>query len=930
MLRTDLWESGLPALLLAAGATEEQVHHHHQRKFQRPPTLSTSPPVNASNVARLSADLVNRSRTNTQWYQATGAKPTIMIPWGGDWTFSEDAHIMFNNMDQILDYVNAHSAELNATMRYGTLDQYLDIVHGSGEGIERTAPSQLTLPVVEGDFFANDDDCCQANLVKKVHSCWSGYFSSFPALKLALRKLDAVLRHAEILSLLATPKAAPAMLEKWEAALGWGRHTQGILQHHDAITGTGGGACDAEYHQMLSNATRLCAEVLANATAELIQSPSPLAMVQVPAIPPAAQGSTAGGSCAHHAHGGAPGGYVDCSPKPGGEAECHKMGCCWEPSAAHPYCFRPAAANASAGAAGWPEDGTVLALPGAGDALTLVLANSLAWNRTDAVSVRIVSTTASMVLVDADGSPVPAQLAPPEPVNASLAGPGSHAERHQAWAAWAKGAGGAPQMSRLVFRARLPALGSSSFSLRQATEADASSDKVAVSTISMGESGRGFTISNSRVTAKLSAAGLLDSAQTGSDSELQLRQDLMLYWGNGGLRAPASNPDGSGGDGGSESDAYVFSPQGAAASLARLSPAEDRGFWWPNATAKPPREGSALSIKGPLMQEVSAVFAVGETKAWQGTRIFSVGDAEADGSIEQSYLVEALSSNQDLVSRFSTGLRTDAVLYADEAGWTERAQPPKLSFDSMQSKIGCNFHPTSAWAGVQSITGDGSLTMLTDRARAAASLSSGLLEYVLHRHATGGNGRGPSDGDPNNARGVVTLLAAADRASFLEAQARQPSLALRRAHPVAVLHGAGKAAPDWTPLASNLPPSVHLFTLGRRAFQQGTGNGNRNAYPSGGRQGQLRLQHIEQVGPNSAHETVDLASLFEPGYLSLEKMTERTLSLARRPDQVERRSWVGAGVAGEMRTPSHWKAAASNSSIVELQPLQIRSFAFSL
>ena len=92
-------------------------------------------------------------------------------------------------------------------------------------------------------------------------------------------------------------------------------------------------------------------------------------------------------------------------------------------------------------------------------------------------------------------------------------------------------------MSRLVFRARLPALGSSSFSLRQATKADASSDKVAVSTISMGESGQGFTISNSRVTAKLSAAGLLDSAQTGSDSELQLRQDLMLYWGNGGLRA---------------------------------------------------------------------------------------------------------------------------------------------------------------------------------------------------------------------------------------------------------------------------------------------------------------------------------------------------------------------------------------------------------
>ena len=86
-----------------------------------------------------------------------------MLPWGGDWTFSQDAHIMFRNMDQIVDYVNAHSAALNATMRYGTLDQYLDVVHGAADGRARTAPSQLTLPVVEGDFFANDDDCCQAS-----------------------------------------------------------------------------------------------------------------------------------------------------------------------------------------------------------------------------------------------------------------------------------------------------------------------------------------------------------------------------------------------------------------------------------------------------------------------------------------------------------------------------------------------------------------------------------------------------------------------------------------------------------------------------------------------------------------------------------------------------------------------------------------------
>jgi hypothetical protein len=49
-----------------------------------------------------------------------------------------------------------------------------------------------------------------------------------------------------------------------------------------------------------------------------------------------------------------------------------------------------------------------------------------------------------------------------------------------------------------------------------------------------------------------------------------------------------------------------------------------------------------------VRQEVSAVFAVGATRAWQGARVFSVfsvGDAVADGAIEVGYLAEALSSN---------------------------------------------------------------------------------------------------------------------------------------------------------------------------------------------------------------------------------------------------------------------------------------------
>ena len=70
---------------------------------------------------------------------------------GGDWTFSESAHIMFSNMDKIKEYINTHS-ELNATMSYGTLDKYLDLVHQGPDNstLNRTSPSTLSFPVVEG------------------------------------------------------------------------------------------------------------------------------------------------------------------------------------------------------------------------------------------------------------------------------------------------------------------------------------------------------------------------------------------------------------------------------------------------------------------------------------------------------------------------------------------------------------------------------------------------------------------------------------------------------------------------------------------------------------------------------------------------------------------------------------------------------------
>jgi hypothetical protein len=161
-------------------------------------------------------------------------------------------------MDKIITWINNHSAELGATIRYGTLEGYLDTVHEAHTS--STAP--LSLPAVGGDFLVMDEECCQASPVGKLWNCWSGYFSSFPNLKRSLRVLETTLRHAELLALLAASAAGDDVVAEWEIALGWGRHTAAILQHHDAVTGTGGSACNIECVESLFVCLFVCLFVI--------------------------------------------------------------------------------------------------------------------------------------------------------------------------------------------------------------------------------------------------------------------------------------------------------------------------------------------------------------------------------------------------------------------------------------------------------------------------------------------------------------------------------------------------------------------------------------------------------------------------------------------------------------------------------------------
>jgi hypothetical protein len=177
----------------------------------------------------------------------------------------------------------------------------------------------------------------------------------------------------------------------------------------------------------------------------------------------------------------------------------------------------------------------------------------------------------------------------------------------------------------------------------------------------------------------------------------------------------------------------------------------------------------------------------------------------------------------------------------------------------------------------------------------------------------------------------------------MAALASTPQLALRRAHPVAVMYrnlseagiAAWNGAAEFSPLTRSLPEEVHLFSLGRRAFQKyGVHVPDYPASSPQKKQGALRLQNLEQQAPGSGNLEVDVSTLFTPvvklGRPLASQLEERTLSLARRPDEVHRRAWHGVGAAGSMLTPPTWRGSVSNSSTVSLAPSDIRSFVFPL
>eukprot|EP00127_Corallochytrium_limacisporum_P005943 Clim_evm20s215 gene=Clim_evmTU20s215 len=167
----------------------------------------------------------------------------VMFTMGGDFNY-ENAHVNFQQMEKIMGHINEMQEFKGKKVRafYSTPSQYVEALH----------TANITWPTKSDDFFPYAD---------RPTAYWTGYFTSRANLKGYVRSSNAVLqacRHFEYLSVPFPKKDdddSPAQFDGLSLHLA---EELGILQHHDAVSGTEKQFVADDYANRLTRGRRIC------------------------------------------------------------------------------------------------------------------------------------------------------------------------------------------------------------------------------------------------------------------------------------------------------------------------------------------------------------------------------------------------------------------------------------------------------------------------------------------------------------------------------------------------------------------------------------------------------------------------------------------------------------------------------------------------
>lgn len=146
--------------------------------------------------------------TVAQWQAEHTRGEHILMTMGSDFQY-EAAGIYFSNLDKLIHHANKDG---RINVFYSTPERY----------VAAKAKESVSWPLKTDDFFPYADG---------DHKFWTGYFTSRPNLKRAVRESSAFFQIAKQLVALGLPQEGFERLQTFAEAMG-------LLQHHDAVSGT--------------------------------------------------------------------------------------------------------------------------------------------------------------------------------------------------------------------------------------------------------------------------------------------------------------------------------------------------------------------------------------------------------------------------------------------------------------------------------------------------------------------------------------------------------------------------------------------------------------------------------------------------------------------------------------------------------------------
>uniref|UniRef100_A0A1L8DR39 Alpha-mannosidase n=2 Tax=Nyssomyia neivai TaxID=330878 RepID=A0A1L8DR39_9DIPT len=173
-------------------------------------------------------DYLNKMR----WKYRTN---NLILTMGEDFNY-QDANMWFKNLDKLIKYANeAQKNGSNFNLVYSTPSCYLKALHDA----------QISWPTKTDDFIPYASD---------PHAFWTGYYTSKPSLKNLERMGNSFLQLSKQLTSLAPSKEDKSL----RVHLDYFSEVMGVLQHHDAITGTSKEHVTQDYTVQIYAAFKAC------------------------------------------------------------------------------------------------------------------------------------------------------------------------------------------------------------------------------------------------------------------------------------------------------------------------------------------------------------------------------------------------------------------------------------------------------------------------------------------------------------------------------------------------------------------------------------------------------------------------------------------------------------------------------------------------